>query len=283
MAIRYHSACIESSESLSFNNSESLLFNEDNMNIIPFQSSDFSVRVVEIEGDPWFVGKDVADALGYSRANDAIQQHCRGAAKHRPIADSLGRMQDTRIISEPDLFRLVVNSQLPSAEKFERWVFEDVLPSIRKTGGYQIGGDPVKQATEALKIAPLAVRAARALGLDKNSAAISANQFVRKLTGLNLLEGFGVTHLVAENRDALFFTPTELGKMLGGLSAQKVNLLLAGAGLQAKMGEAWKPLDAGKDFSRLYDTGKKHSDGVPVQQIKWSDTVLPLLKQEEVA
>lgn len=252
------------------------------MNIIPFQSSDFSVRVVEIDGDPWFVGKDVAEALGYVRPNDALQQHCKGAVKRRPL-QTAGGTQEIRLISEPDLFRLVVNSQLPAAEKFERWVFEEVLPSIRKTGGYRVGSEPVKQAMEAFKLAPAAVRSARALGLDKNAAAISANQYVRKLTGVDLLEGFGATHLVAENQDTLFFTPTELGKMLGGLSAQKVNLLLAGAGLQARVGEAWRPLDAGKDFVRLYDTGKKHSDGVPVQQVKWSDTVLPLLKQEEVA
>ncbi|MCR4158831.1 Bro-N domain-containing protein [Kerstersia gyiorum] len=252
------------------------------MNIIPFQSPDFSVRVVEVEGETWFVGKDVAEALGYANSSKAMGDHCKGVAKRYPL-QTAGGMQEVRVINEADLFRLVVNSQLPSAEKFERWVFEEVLPSIRKTGSYQVGGEPVKQATEALKIAPLAVRAARALGLDKNTAAISANQFVRKLTGMNLLEGFGATHLAAENQEALYFTPTELGKMLGGLSAQKVNLLLAGAGLQAKVGEHWKPLDAGKDFARLYDTGKKHSDGASVQQIKWSDTVLPLLKKEEVA
>jgi hypothetical protein len=187
------------------------------------------------------------------------------------------------LINESGLYSAVLGSTKEEAKPFKKWVTSEVLPSIRKAGGYRIGGGPVKQAAEALKIAPLAVRAARALGLDKNAAAISANQFVRKLTGLNLLEGFGATHLVAENQEALFFTPTELGKMLGGLSAQKVNLLLAGAGLQAKVGEAWKPLDAGKDFARLYDTGKKHGDGVPIQQVKWADAVLPLLKQEEVA
>lgn len=254
------------------------------MNIIPFQSPDFSVRVVEIDGDPWFVGKDVAEALGYEEPGSAIRQHCRGGVKYTPILDSLGRKQETRIISEPDLFRLVVNSQLPSAEKFERWVFEEVLPSIRKTGGYQIGGEPVKQAMEAFKLAPAAVRSARALGLDKNAAAISANQYVRKLTGVDLLEGFGATHLVAENQEAQYFTASELGKMLEGApSARRVNLLLAEAGMQAKRGDVWEVLDAGREFARIYDTGKRHGSGVPIQQIKWAATVLPLLKQEEVA
>ncbi|MGO3123656.1 MAG: BRO-N domain-containing protein, partial [Advenella sp.] len=251
--------------------------------IIPFQTPEFSIRAVEIDGEPWFVGKDVAEALGYVNASDAISKHCKGVAKRYPLPTAGGK-QEIRIINEPDLFRLVVNSQLPSADKFERWVFEEVLPTIRKTGGYQVRAEPRKQTTEALKLTPLAIRAARAFGLDKNAAAISANQLVRKLTGVNLLEDFGSTHLVAENQEALFYTPTELGKMLPGEpSARKVNLLLAEAGLQAKQGEHWKPLEAGQDFSRLYDTGRRHGNGAPVLQIKWSDTVLPLLRKEEVA
>lgn len=253
------------------------------MKIIPFQTPEFSIRAVEIDGEPWFVGKDVAEALGYVNASDAISKHCKGVAKRYPLPTAGGK-QEIRIINEPDLFRLVVNSQLPSADKFERWVFEEVLPTIRKTGGYQVRAEPRKQTTEALKLTPLAIRAARAFGLDKNAAAISANQLVRKLTGVNLLEDFGSTHLVAENQEALFYTPTELGKMLPGEpSARKVNLLLAEAGLQAKQGEHWKPLEAGQDFSRLYDTGRRHGNGAPVLQIKWSDTVLPLLRKEEVA
>ncbi|WP_193089072.1 Bro-N domain-containing protein [Advenella sp. FME57] len=253
------------------------------MKIIPFQTPEFSIRAVEIDGEPWFVGKDVAEALGYVNASDAISKHCKGVAKRYPLPTAGGK-QEIRIINEPDLFRLVVNSQLHSAEKFERWVFEEVLPTIRKTGGYQVRAEPRKQTAEALKLTPLAIRAARAFGLDKNAAAISANQLVRKLTGVNLLEDFGSTHLVAENQEALFYTPTELGKMLPGEpSARKVNLLLAEAGLQAKQGEHWKPLEAGQDFSRLYDTGRRHGNGAPVLQIKWSDTVLPLLRKEEVA
>lgn len=254
------------------------------MNIIPFEFDTHQIRVQVTAGQPWFNAGDVCDVLSYGNARQAIETHVEDDDVQKLDAiDSMGRVQMTNHINESGLYALILGSTKPEAKRFKKWVTSEVLPSIRKTGGYQIGGEPVKQATEALKIAPLAVRAARALGLDKNAAAISANQFVRKLTGMNLLEGFGATHLVAENQETLYFTPTELGKMMGGLSAQKVNLLLAGAGLQARVGEHWKPLDAGKDFARLLDTGKKHSDGVPVQQVKWSDTVLPLLKQEEVA
>jgi prophage antirepressor-like protein len=103
------------------------------MNVFAFDNQ--AVRVVMEGGEPWFVGKDVAVVLGYARPSDALQQHCKGAVKRRPL-QTAGGMQDVRIISEPDMLRLIVGSKLPAADRFERWVFEEVLPSIRKTGSY---------------------------------------------------------------------------------------------------------------------------------------------------
>ncbi|MEB4614039.1 BRO family protein [Leucobacter sp. M11] len=94
------------------------------------------VRTVTLDGDVWFVARDVAVVLGYSEPGNAIRQHCRGGADHTPIVDSLGRTQQARVINEADVLRLIVRSQLPAAEQFERWVFEEVLPQIRKTGSY---------------------------------------------------------------------------------------------------------------------------------------------------
>ena len=105
-------------------------------NIIPFSFEKLQVRVVTIDGEPWFVGKDVCDALGYKNATDAMNQHCRGVAKRYPISDSLGRLQETRVINEPDLMRLIVGSTLPAAQAFEKLVFETILPQVRKTGAY---------------------------------------------------------------------------------------------------------------------------------------------------
>ncbi len=95
-----------------------------------------AIRIVpEQDGTTLFYGKDVAVALGYKRPNDALQQHCKGAVIHRPLATA-GGIQQVRFITEGDLYRLIANSKLPDAEKFEHWVFDDVLPSIRKHGGY---------------------------------------------------------------------------------------------------------------------------------------------------
>lgn len=95
-----------------------------------------TVRTAEIDGKPYFVGKDVAHALGYANTNDALSKHCRGVAKRYPITDSLGRIQEVRIISEGDMYRLIASSKLESAQKFESWIFDEVVPTIRQHGAY---------------------------------------------------------------------------------------------------------------------------------------------------
>lgn len=97
------------------------------------------VRVSTKNGEPLFCGKDVAEALGYKRTADAIATHCKGVCE-LPTPTS-GGMQKMKYIPEGDLYRLVVHSQLPDAERFESWIFDEVLPTIRKTGGYVANDD----------------------------------------------------------------------------------------------------------------------------------------------
>ena len=98
---------------------------------------DTTIRATYDEkGTPVFCAKDVATVLGYADTVNAIKQHCRGVAFHHPIVDSLGRTQKARFIGEGDMYRLIAHSKLPSAVEFEKWIFEEVLPSIRKHGGY---------------------------------------------------------------------------------------------------------------------------------------------------
>lgn len=102
-----------------------------------FSNREFGdLRVMEEDGRTMFCGKDVAAALGYVNTKDALSRHCHGVAKHYPIIDSLGREQQARFITEGDVLRLIVSSKLPQAQAYERWVFDEVLPSIHRTGGY---------------------------------------------------------------------------------------------------------------------------------------------------
>lgn len=107
-------------------------------NLQIFRNEDFGeVRVIIVDNEPWFVGKDVANILGYERATKAVTDHVDDDDKDVvPIQDSIGRMQNTPIINESGLYSLILSSKLQTAKKFKRWVTADVLPAIRKTGGY---------------------------------------------------------------------------------------------------------------------------------------------------
>ena len=90
------------------------------------------IRVVDIDGEPWFVGKDIALALGYKQPEHAIKRHCTGCMKRTPIQTRSGT-RDTRVLKETDVYALVMHSTLPGAEKFQQWVY-DVIAQLRKTG-----------------------------------------------------------------------------------------------------------------------------------------------------
>lgn len=148
-----------------------------------FNFNGHSIRTVTLpNGEPGFVGKDVCEVLGYTDTVNALKQHCRGGVViHHPILDSLGRTQQARILTEPDLYRLIIGSKLPAAEAFERWVFEEVLPSIRKSGSYG-SATPVTLThsyTDALAGMEVVARmlhleGAAALGLIRKATALTA-------------------------------------------------------------------------------------------------------------
>lgn len=102
-----------------------------------FDNPEFgNIRTTEIDGKPYFCAADIAEALGYFNTRDAISKHCKGVVKRDTLTP--GGIQALNFIPEGDIYRLIVRSKLPSAEQFERWVFDEVIPSIRETGGYHL-------------------------------------------------------------------------------------------------------------------------------------------------
>lgn len=118
-----------------------------------FKNEEFGeVRTVTIDNEPWFVGKDVAEALGYSKARNAISAHVSDEdKKDAPIQGTPGGTQNMTIINESGLYALIFGSKLESAKRFKHWVTSEVLPAIRKTGGYQM------QAPQGKELLALAV------------------------------------------------------------------------------------------------------------------------------
>lgn len=120
-----------------------------------FENKEFGqVRTTEINGQPYFVGSDIAKALGYNEPHKAVARHCKCGTKH-PIGVQTGiktngtpALQEVEmlVIPESDIYRLIIKSKLPSAERFEKWVMEEVLPSIRKNGGYISGQENMSDA-----------------------------------------------------------------------------------------------------------------------------------------
>lgn len=104
-------------------------------NLQVFNNAEFgTIRTATIDTKTYFCASDIAKALGYKRPNDAISAHCRATVKYSiPIS---GKIQNVNFIPEGDVYRLIIRSQLPNAEKFESWVMDEVLPSIRKNGAY---------------------------------------------------------------------------------------------------------------------------------------------------
>lgn len=105
-----------------------------------FENKEFGeIRTVEVGEKIYFVASDVAKALGYVNDRDAISRHCRWVAKHDiPHPQSQSKILKVNVIPEGDVYRLITHSELPSAERFECWVFDEVLPILRKTGAYEM-------------------------------------------------------------------------------------------------------------------------------------------------
>ena len=163
-----------------------------------FNNPEFGeIRTIEEDGKVLFCGADVAKALGYSNSRDALSRHCRGVVK-RDAPTSSG-VQSMSFIPEGDIYRLAAKSELPGAERFESWIFDEVLPSIRRAGGYIAGQSelsPAELMAKALMVAQrtLAERDARisALTVENQIMAPKADYF-DELVDRNLLTGFRET------------------------------------------------------------------------------------------
>jgi phage antirepressor YoqD-like protein len=138
-----------------------------------FENKDFGqIRIITEDGRSLFCGSDVTKSLGYSNSRDALSRHCRGVVKRDTLTK--GGIQSISYIPEGDLYRLITHSQLPDAEKFESWVFDEVLPSIRKHGAYL-----TDEATDALFSSPDTFAKLAVKWRDERHARLAAEEEAR--------------------------------------------------------------------------------------------------------
>lgn len=196
-----------------------------------FSNPDFGeVRVIEENGNIMFVASDIAKMLGYSRPADAIATHCKGSVKRRLLTK--GGIQETKVIPEGDVYRLIVRSKLPSAEKFETWVFDEVLPAIRRTGTYTAQpAQPTDLQRQRLAIMERNSKSREASLWLKIAAgsSVPAYKDVANAYAANILAGKEVLPLPEATEQT--YSATDIGRMLG-VSAMKIGQLANEHGLK---------------------------------------------------
>ncbi|UDN60594.1 Bro-N domain-containing protein [Clostridioides sp. ES-W-0016-02] len=201
-------------------------------NLQVFKNSDFGeIRTVEIDGKPYFVATDIAKSLGYAKPNNAIERHCRYTLKQGiPHPQSKTKILEVNVIPEGDMYRLITNSELPSAEKFESWVFDEVLPSIRKTGTYNSSkkSEGSKDESEIRYMnAQARLKNARAreakiyLELADKVSQAGIPEFAQVMYSKTTELLSGETLIPLPKMERKTYSATEIGRMLG-ISANKV-------------------------------------------------------------
>lgn len=204
-------------------------------NLRVFKSPEFGkLEVMMIDGKEHFPATEVARILGYKNPKDAVQRHCRWVAKHDlPHPQNPDKQIQVNFIPEGDLYRLIIRSKLESAERFERWVFDEVLPDIRKHGVYA----PETVIDNILKSPELGIRIFTEYKEAKERAKrLELENAQNKQIIGELRPKASYYDLILQNKSVV---PISLIAKDYGLSARKLNSLLHELGIQFKMGKTW--------------------------------------------
>lgn len=230
-----------------------------------FENEQFGkVRAINIDGESWFIGKDVAVALGYNDTDQALRRHVDKEDKLTRNFDGSGQKRKMTTINESGLYSLVLSSKLPTAKAFKRWITSEVIPSIRKTGGYIMGQEEMSDI-ELL---------ARAVLVAQNQIA----QWDSRIAEMEPVVDFAQRCLLAEGA----VTTTSIAKNYG-LSATKLNQLLKGLGVQYKVGNQWvlysQYQDCGYTETRRTPIQKKDGEVVLVSETLWTPKGIEFIDQ----
>jgi len=233
------------------------------MGILPFTFQNTKIRTVLINSKPWFFAKDISDILGFSSKSSIsnafkdLDEDELGSFK----MNSGGQVREFKIVSESGLYSLIMRSRKAIAKPFQKWVTRDVLPSIRKSGSYQIQPkDDISELENSLKVTKIASQFLDIFHKKNKLQLLYLDNFVKSETGNSIMEKFGID---LKNQ---FFLPTELGNFIGK-SGMEINQIFASFGFQEKTNGVWKLLESGQEFGTAFQNGSN-------LQIKWKLSVL---------
>ena len=220
-----------------------------------FSNPEFGeIRAIEINGEPWFVGKDSAESLGYSNARDAIGRHVDKEDKTDVAIHDGSQNRNMTVVNESGLYSLIFGSKLESAKKFKHWVTSEVLPSIRKTGYYRTnkGNIPLKEQVESLQVV------ADMLHMNDASKLLMLEGFYK---GYNIPTDFLPKY--ENNGSREMKSATELLKRFEcGISTGKFNLMLLEHGYLEERERVSSKGNGIKKFKALTESGLKYGENL---------------------
>lgn len=253
----------------------------DNKSIQVFSNGNFSVRSVTENGVIWFVARDIAQALDYSEATisnmDKTIAHVPEIWKGRYPIPTPGGEQSMLCLTEQGLYFFLGRSDKPKATPYQMWIAGDVVPSIRKTGSYSMGGSGNALPSGVLEGAKLIFETA---GITHNQLTLALDKVYKSYTGKSaLLEG-NIQLEAPVKEQAL--TPSQIAGLIGfsysKKGAKSVNKMLETFKFQHRVAGNWEPIGKGLDYAVVLDTGKRYSDGTPIRQVKWNSGIVHVLK-----
>lgn len=254
-----------------------------------FKNAEFgSVRTITVEGEPYFVGKDVAEILGYSNTRKALSDHVDEEDKGVTKCDTPGGMQDLTVINESGLYSLILSSKMPNAKRFKRWVTSEVLPTIRRHGLYAM--DEVLANPDILINALLELKAER-----ERSANLEAMVAIQSQQMIEMQPKVSYYDVVLNCKDLVAISVIAKDY---GWSATKLNQYLQQKGIQYKQGgKIWllyqkyakKGYTSTKTYSYPGSDGSTHTKvhtywtqrgRLFIYDLLKADGILPLVEQE---
>ena len=251
-----------------------------------FNNPEFGqVRTVNIDGEPWLVGKDVAATLGYKDTVNALKSHVDDDDKLGWQIATSGQRREMTVINESGLYGLVLSSKLPTAKKFKHWVTSEVLPTIRKTGGYhvpQVTSNPHYRTrmigTAIRDVGKTSEELEKVFGVAHGMALAVSMNLVGKAYGVDMAP---CKALLPAAEEVSYLNATDIAERIGlkyktgKPNAAAANQLLAERGLQEKRGKDWHLTERGKAYgeAKPYERG-----GHSGYQIMWRDEVIAALK-----
>jgi prophage antirepressor-like protein len=268
-----------------------------------FSFENLPIRVITINDEPWFIAADVCSALGLdqpTRALSRLDEDEKQVIDSQALTSIKGLQnnnltQDSyNLVNESGLYSLTLGSRKPEAKKFKKWVTSEVLPSIRKTGQYQVPGfrlepdantSPVsvlprsRAIKETFQVANAALAFLRKCKMfSEEDCVIGANNAAYHVANISVSTITNHPALVAPVQETTLI-PTSIGKLLG-VGPKPVNIALIAAGLQVPNSDSgYKLTEEGKRYGMYVYTQKSHNRGTPVEQIKWYETVVDVVKK----